>query len=55
MRLSEDRPKGWLSGLFASHQPSAERVENDKKTPISSVPKPTDAAYHEGRKTLPYP
>jgi len=31
VRLSADRPKaGWLEGLFASHPPSTERVENNK-------------------------
>ena len=31
VRLSEGRPTDWLSGLFASHPPSAERVENNRK------------------------
>ncbi|NBD95266.1 MAG: M48 family metalloprotease [Gammaproteobacteria bacterium] len=32
VRLSENRRAGWLDGLFASHPPSPERVENNKKT-----------------------
>lgn len=32
VRLSETRRSNWLSGLFASHPPSAERVENNRAT-----------------------
>jgi predicted Zn-dependent protease len=32
LRLSKDRESSWLSGLFASHPPSQERVENNTKT-----------------------
>ncbi len=32
VRLSEDRATDWLSGLFASHPPSQERVDANKKT-----------------------
>jgi predicted Zn-dependent protease len=32
VRLSEDRDEDWLSGLFASHPPSKERVQANKKT-----------------------
>ena len=32
LRLSEDRRSNWLSGLFASHPPSAERVANNRAT-----------------------
>jgi predicted Zn-dependent protease len=32
VRLSENRQQGWLNGLFASHPPSQERVENNRKT-----------------------
>lgn len=32
VRLSEGRTSNWLSGLFASHPPSAERVEANRKT-----------------------
>ena len=32
VRLSAQRRSDWLSGLFASHPPSAERVENNKTT-----------------------
>ena len=32
MRLSEDRRQDWLSGLFASHPPSQERVETNIQT-----------------------
>ncbi|WP_376696370.1 M48 family metalloprotease [Wenzhouxiangella sp. EGI_FJ10305] len=31
VRLSENRQSGWLDGLFASHPPSPERVENNRK------------------------
>jgi predicted Zn-dependent protease len=31
VRLSEDKAPDWLSGLFASHPPSPERVENNRK------------------------
>ncbi len=32
VRLSEDRRQDWLSGLFASHPPSPERVAANRKT-----------------------
>ncbi len=32
VQLSKDREKDWLSGLFASHPPSTERVQNNIKT-----------------------
>jgi predicted Zn-dependent protease len=32
LRLSEGRSQDWLSGLFSSHPPSAERVTANKKT-----------------------
>lgn len=32
VKLSEDRNQDWLSGLFASHPPSRERVENNQKS-----------------------
>jgi predicted Zn-dependent protease len=32
VRLSEGRDQDWLSGLFASHPPSQERVDNNIKT-----------------------
>lgn len=32
VRLSKGRPDDWMSGLFASHPPSAERVENNRST-----------------------
>lgn len=31
VRLSKDRNQNWLSGLFASHPPSAERVEKNRQ------------------------
>ncbi len=31
VRLSEDHQPGWLEGLFASHPPSPERVENNRQ------------------------
>ncbi|MCU7934361.1 MAG: M48 family metalloprotease [Candidatus Thiodiazotropha sp. (ex Dulcina madagascariensis)] len=35
VRLSEEKNQDWLSGLFASHPPSQERVENNIKTAAS--------------------
>jgi predicted Zn-dependent protease len=35
VRLSEGRESDWLSGLFASHPPSQERVEANKRTAAS--------------------
>jgi predicted Zn-dependent protease len=32
VKLSEGRNQDWLSGLFASHPPSMERVENNRET-----------------------
>lgn len=32
VRLSEGRSSGWLEGLFASHPPSQERVDENRKT-----------------------
>lgn len=32
VRLSKDRKENWLSGLFASHPPSMERVEKNRET-----------------------
>lgn len=32
LRLSEGREQNWLSGLFASHPPSQERVEKNRET-----------------------
>lgn len=32
LKLSEDRNQDWLSGLFASHPPSQERVQNNIET-----------------------
>jgi predicted Zn-dependent protease len=37
VRLSESRRQDWLSGLFASHPPSQERVERNRKT-LESLP-----------------
>ncbi|MEW8508467.1 MAG: M48 family metalloprotease [Candidatus Thiodiazotropha sp.] len=38
VRLSEGKNQDWLSGLFASHPPSMERVENNIKT-AAKLPK----------------
>jgi predicted Zn-dependent protease len=38
VRLSEGRESDWLSGLFASHPPSQERVEANKRTAASLPP-----------------
>jgi predicted Zn-dependent protease len=35
VKLSEGRDPDWVSGLFASHPPSRERVENNRKTAAS--------------------
>ena len=37
VKLSEGRNADWVSGLFASHPPSRERVENNRKT-ASALP-----------------
>ena len=38
VRLSDGRNQDWLSGLFASHPPSAARVEANRKTAASLPP-----------------
>ncbi|RJX31183.1 MAG: peptidase M48 [Desulfurivibrio sp.] len=38
VRLSEGRDANWLEGLFASHPPSRERVEANRKTALSLPP-----------------
>lgn len=38
VRLSEDRETDWLSGLFASHPPSQERVEANRRTAATLPP-----------------
>jgi predicted Zn-dependent protease len=38
VRLSEDRQSDWLSGLFASHPPSQERVEANRATAAGLPP-----------------
>jgi predicted Zn-dependent protease len=38
VRLSEGRESDWLSGLFASHPPSQERVEANKRTAATLPP-----------------
>ena len=38
VKLSEGRNQSWLSGLFASHPPSRERVENNKRTAATLPP-----------------
>jgi predicted Zn-dependent protease len=38
VRLSEGRATDWLSGLFASHPPSRERVEANKRTAATLPP-----------------
>ncbi len=38
VKLSEGRREDWLSGLFASHPPSRERVQNNIKT-VATLPK----------------
>lgn len=35
LKLSEGRNQDWMSGLFASHPPSRERVENNMKTALT--------------------
>jgi predicted Zn-dependent protease len=37
VKLSESRKEDWLSGLFASHPPSRERLENNRKM-VSKLP-----------------
>jgi len=38
VRLSEGRSEDWVSGLFASHPPSAERVARNRETAIALPP-----------------
>jgi predicted Zn-dependent protease len=38
VRLSEGRNSDWLSGLFASHPPSMERVEANRQTALAFAP-----------------
>jgi predicted Zn-dependent protease len=38
VKLSKERSPDWASGLFASHPPSLERVENNRKTAESLPP-----------------
>jgi len=40
VRLSEDKSPGWLSGLFASHPPSPERVANNRRL-VAQLGNPT--------------
>ena len=47
VRLSAERREDWLSGLFASHPPSQERVENNRKA-VAALKNPPS---HRGEKT----
>lgn len=38
VRLSSNKSPDWISGLFASHPPSQERVENNKRTAAALPP-----------------
>jgi len=38
VEISEGKNQDWISGLFASHPPSQERVENNRKTAASLPP-----------------
>lgn len=38
VKLSEGRPNDWFTGLFASHPPSQERLENNRKTAATLPP-----------------
>lgn len=38
MRLSEGRPTDWMSGLFATHPPTQERVATNQRTAASMPP-----------------
>lgn len=44
VRLSKDHPHNWLEGLFASHPPSEERVEENRKTATALPPGGLSAA-----------
>ncbi len=37
--LFEDKKSGWMEGMFASHPPSAERVENNRAQVAAMMPK----------------
>lgn len=41
VRLNAERREDWLSGLFASHPPSRERVENNRRTVAALSNRPT--------------
>jgi len=51
VKLSEGRDPDWLSGLFASHPPSMERVENNRKTAANLPPGGTIGSEQYMRKT----
>nr|WP_320048539.1 M48 family metalloprotease [uncultured Desulfuromonas sp.] len=51
VRLSEGQESNWLSGLFASHPPSQERVEANRET-ASTLPKGGELATDRYRQTM---
>ena len=47
VRLSGERRRDWLTGMFASHPPSQERVDNNRRT-VAAL---TDPPRYRGEKT----
>lgn len=53
VELSEGRDPDWVSGLFASHPPSRERVENNRKT-ASELPAGGDVGRERYQQKIAY-
>lgn len=51
VRLSKDRRQDWLSGLFASHPPSQERVDNNRRT-AAKLPRSGELGEEPFRRAL---
>ncbi len=53
VRLSEGRNQDWLNGLFASHPPSRERVQNNRRT-AAELPKDGDLGRQRYQQRIAY-
>ena len=53
VRLSQNRDQDWISGLFASHPPSQERVENNKKK-VTELPRGGDFGREKYQQRIAY-
>ena len=53
VKLSEGRSSDWLSGLFASHPPSTERLENNRKS-AAELPKKGEMGRERYKQKLAY-